>query len=123
VTVSLLTPHQLGGLAHAAHFGEVFEDRQYLVVRELGVEQRCALELGEPGLAGVSVQELVVALAEVVTDRDVASPPLSIPRTVRLLAAKPGEVVRGHQASWSGQCCGFTSWKASLTIGRLSFNL
>jgi hypothetical protein len=68
----LVDPHQPGGLADAAAVGEVLEDGQDFVVRELGVEQRCALELGGPSLTGVAVEQAVVGLAEVVADREVS---------------------------------------------------
>src|SRR5262249_35144353 len=95
----LTDPHQPGGLADAAAVGEVLGDRRDLVVRQLGVEQRGALELGEAGLAGVAVQQPVIGLAEAAADREVAGAPLAVPRAVAILAAEAVEVVRGHGPS------------------------
>jgi hypothetical protein len=78
----------------------LLQDGEGLVVRELGVEQRGALELGEAGLAGVAVQQPVASLAEVAADRKVAGPPPSVEVAVRVLAAEAFEIVRGHGASW-----------------------
>ena len=58
----LVDPDQPGGLADATALGEMLEDRQDLLVREFGVEQRRALELGEPGLTCVAVEQAVFAL-------------------------------------------------------------
>jgi hypothetical protein len=63
---------QSGGLADSTPLGEVPQDRQDLLVRELGVEQRGALELGEPGLAAPAVEQAVASLAEVIDDEEVA---------------------------------------------------
>ena len=71
----LVDPDQAGRLADAAPLGQVLQDRQDLVVRQLGVEQRRPLELGEPGLAGLAVEQPVAGLAEVVADREVAPAP------------------------------------------------
>jgi hypothetical protein len=95
----LTDPHQSGGLADAAAVGEVLQDRQHLVVRELGVEQRGALELGEAGLAGVAVQQPVLGLAEMAADREVTGAPSAVERAVGILAAEAGEVIRGHGSS------------------------
>ena len=84
----LVDPDQPGGLADAAALGEVLQDRQDLVVRELGVEQRRPLELGEPGLAGVAVEQAVVGLAEVVADREVAGAAPAVVGAVGVLAAE-----------------------------------
>jgi hypothetical protein len=74
----LVDPHQPGGLADAAAIGEMREDCQDFLVWELGVEQRGSLELGEPGLAGVAVEQPVVRLTEVVADREVAGVTLAV---------------------------------------------
>ena len=57
------------------------------------------LELGEPGLAGLAVQEAVVILAVVAADREVAGAAAAVFRAVGVVAAIQREVVRGHGSS------------------------
>ena len=95
----LVNPHQSGGLTDAAPLGKVLEDRQDLVVRELGVKQRGALELGKPGLAGVAIQQTVLRLAEAAADREVTGVALAVAMTIGVLAAEVAEVVRGNDTS------------------------
>jgi hypothetical protein len=95
--------HQSGGLAGPAAVVEVLQDPQDFVVGKLGVEEGSPLELGEPSLAGLAVQEAVVVLAVVAADREVAGAAAAVLRTVRVLAAMEREVVRGHGSSWIEQ--------------------
>ena len=118
----LVDPDQPCGLADAAPLGQVLQDGQYFVVRELGVEQRGALELGKTGLASVAVEKTVVRLAEVVADREVADAALTVTRAVGVLAAEAAEVVRGHESSWSDPAWRVGSWTTSLPIGRIPCN-
>jgi hypothetical protein len=99
----LADPHQPGGLSGPTAVVEVLQDPCDLVVGELGVEIRRPLELGEPGLAGLAVQEAVVILAVVAADREVAGAAAAVLRTVRVLAAMEREVVRGPGSSWIKQ--------------------
>ena len=89
------------GLADAAAVGQVLQDRHDLVVRELGVEERGALELGEPGLADSAGEQPVAGLAEVVDDQEVIAAPPAVGVAVGVLAAEAFEVVRGRGASWA----------------------
>ena len=114
--------HQLGGLSDAAPVGEVFQDRQDLVVREPGVEEGSSLELGEPGLAGPAIEEPVAALPEVVDDEEVVLAPPTIRRAIGVLATEAGEVVGGHDSSWTDPAGEYSSWTASLAIGKIQFN-
>src|SRR5215212_477057 len=95
----LVDPDQPGGLAGPAAVVEVLQDPRDLVVGELGVEEGRPLELGEPGLAGVAVQEAMVILAVAAADREVAGAAAAVLRTVRIVAAMAREVVRGHGSS------------------------
>ena len=95
----LADAHQAGGLSGPAALVEVLEDPQDLVVGEFGVEEGSPLELGEPRLAGVAVQEAVVILAVVAADRKVAGAAAAVLRTGGVLAAMEREVVRGHESS------------------------
>jgi hypothetical protein len=99
----LADPHQSGGLSGPAAVVEMLQDPSDFVVVELGVEVRRPLELGEPGLAGVAVQEAVVILAVVAADGEVAGAAAAVLSTVGVLAAMAREVVRGHGSSWIKQ--------------------
>jgi hypothetical protein len=99
----LADPHQSGGLSGPAAVVEVLQDAQDRVVGEFGVEEGRPLELGEPSLAGVAVQEAVVILAVVAADGEVAGAAAAVFRAVRVLAAMQREVVRGHGSSWIKQ--------------------
>jgi hypothetical protein len=81
----------------------VLQDPRDDVVGELGVEVRRPLEFGEPSLAGLAVQEAVVILAVVAADGEVADAAAAVLRAVRVVAAMPREVVRGHGSSWIKQ--------------------
>jgi hypothetical protein len=95
----LVDPHQPSSLADATAFGQMLQDGQDLVVRELGVEQRGALELGEPGLADFAVEQPMASFAEVIDDEDVPLAPSAVPVAVGILAAEASEVVCGHGGS------------------------
>ena len=99
----LADPHQSGGLSGPAAVVEVLQDPQDLVVGEFGVEEGRPLELGVPGLTGLAVQEAVVILAVVAADGEVAGAAAAVFRAVRVVAAMPREVVRGHGSSWIKQ--------------------
>lgn len=92
-------PDQPSGLADAASFGEVLQDRQDFVMRQLGLEERGPPKFGEPGLADPTVEQPVARLTEVVDDEDVVLAPPAIEVARGILAAKACKVVRGHGAS------------------------
>jgi hypothetical protein len=118
----LADPHQSGSLSGAAAVVEVVQDPQDLVVGELGVEVGRPLELGEPGLARLAVQETVVVLAVVAADREVAGAAAAVLRTVGVVAAIEREIVRGHGSSWIKQGRCNWSWTAMLTSDTMPFN-
>jgi hypothetical protein len=118
----LADPHQAGGLSGPAAVVEVLQDPSDLVVGELGVEVGRPLELGEPGLAGLAVQEPVVILAVVGADREVAGAAAAVFRAVRVLTAMAREVVRGHGSSWIEQGRCNWSWTAMLASATMTFN-
>jgi hypothetical protein len=99
----LADPHQPGGLSGPAAVVEVLQDPHDLVVGEFRVEEGRRLELGEPGLAGLAVQESVLILAVVAADGEVAGAAAAVLRTVGIVAAMAREVVRGHGSSWIKQ--------------------
>jgi hypothetical protein len=83
----LTDPHEPSGLSGTTAIREVLKDVRDLVVRELGVEVGGTLELGEPSLAGVAVQEPVIPLAVVAADRKVAGATPAMLGTVRIVTA------------------------------------
>ena len=95
----LADAHQAGGLTGPAAVVEVLQDPCDFVVRELGIEVRRPLELGEPRLAGLAVQEALVVLAVVAADGEVAGAAAAVLRSVGVVAAMAREVVRGHGSS------------------------
>jgi hypothetical protein len=99
----LADPHQAGGLSGPAAVVEMLQDPSDFVVVELGVEVRRPLELGEPGLAGVAVQEAVVILAVVAADGEVAGAAAAEFRAVSVVTTMEREVVRGHGSSGINQ--------------------
>ena len=95
----LIDAHQPGGLPDAAPLGEVLQDRQDFVMRQLGVEKRRPLELREPILTSLAVEQPVAEPAEVIDDEEIVPAPLAVQFAIGILAAEVGEVVRGHDAS------------------------
>jgi hypothetical protein len=87
---------QASGLSDAAALGEVPEDGAGLLLREVGVEQRRALALGEAVLAGVAVEQSDVALLAVAgADGEVCGVAPAVGRAIGILAAEAREVVHG----------------------------
>ena len=69
-------------------------------VGQPGAEQRGPLPLGEAGLAGAAVKEpVLLGLAVVTADGQIALPPLTIVGAIRVLAAEAGQVLRHGDAS------------------------
>jgi hypothetical protein len=73
-------------LTDAAALGQVLEDRDRLLVRELGVEQRGTLELGESSLTGIAVEEAVARRGKAIADGEVGGIAIVISRAFRVLA-------------------------------------
>jgi hypothetical protein len=120
----LVDAHQPGGLADAAAVGEVSEDGQDFVVGEFGIEQRCALELGEAGLAGAAVEQAMSGPGEVSDDEEVVLAASAVEVAVGILAAEAVEVVRGgHASSEAEGSWRMRVWTTSLPIARILFNL
>ena len=87
-----MDPEQSRDLADSQPFAEMVQDLQDGLVRELGVEQHRALELGEPRLTGIAVQEPMVVCSECSADREITRATLTMEPTVRILATEAGEV-------------------------------
>ena len=91
----LADTHQPGGLSGPAAVVEMHQDPSDFVVGELGVKVSRPLELGEPGLAGVAVQEAVVILAVVAADGEVFPAAHAVVGAPGIQAAGSREVVHG----------------------------
>ena len=89
---------QPAGLADAAAVGDVGQDCLGLLRGQAGVEQRGALALGEPGLAGAAVEQAAPVGAVAGADGQVAGPALPVVRAVRLEATETAEVVHGPRS-------------------------
>ena len=68
---------------------------------QLGIEERGPFELGEPVFAELAIEQSVMSFAEMIDDKEIVFATSAVRRAVGILAAKPGEVVRGHGASWA----------------------
>jgi hypothetical protein len=89
------------GLTNPVAFGQVFENRQRFLGRQVRVEQSRALAFREARLTSLTVEEPDVLLfAVAAADREVAGVTLSVEGANRILAAKAGEVVHGCDPSW-----------------------
>lgn len=80
-------------LAGAHSLPKEFEDLENLGVWQLCVEQRCALELGEPSPTRIAVKESMMTLGKRSTNREIAGITLPMPMAVGILAAETGEAV------------------------------
>jgi hypothetical protein len=97
---------QPGGLADAAAVGEVGEDGQELVLRQVGTEQGRALALGEAGAAGGAVEQAVLLVAAVAhADGEVSAVTPAVVGAVGVEAAEAAEVVQGKE-SWEKDMTG-----------------
>jgi hypothetical protein len=92
------------GLADAVPLDQVLEDRDGLLRRQAGVEERSALAFGEAGVARPAVEQADVPLLSIaVTDREVAGITPTMERASRVQAAEAGEVVV-HRSGSSRRC-------------------
>ena len=84
------------GGTDAAAFVEVFEHRERRLLGQMTPVERRALAFGEAGAAGVAIElPVLLELAVVAADREVAGVPPAVALTVGILAAEAGEVVHG----------------------------
>ncbi len=64
----------------------------------------------------------MAGLAEVIDDEEVVLTAAAIRFANEILAAKTGEVIRGHDASWTDPLGESSFWTSSLAIGKIPFN-
>jgi hypothetical protein len=87
---------EAAGLSDAVALGQVVEDGDGRLLGESAAVQGCALALGEASAAGVAVEEaILLGLAVVAADREVAGVALAVERTVGILAAEARAVIHG----------------------------
>jgi hypothetical protein len=87
---------QASGLSDAAALGEVLEHGAGFLLGQVGVEQRCALALGEAVLAGVAVEQAdVILFAVAVADGEIPGVALAVGGAIGILAAEAREIVHG----------------------------
>lgn len=85
---------QTSGLSDAAALGEVLEHGAGLLLREVGVEERRALALGEAVFAGLAVEQSdVMVLAVAGADGEVSDVALAVGGAIGFLATEAREVV------------------------------
>ncbi|MNC92885.1 hypothetical protein D3C83_93960 [compost metagenome] len=85
----------------------MLQERDDLVLRQAGVEQRGALALGEAGLAALAVEQASAVLAVAHADGEVAVVTLAVVGAVAVLAAEGTQVVHGRVAhSLKEDCSG-----------------
>src|SRR5438309_705198 len=85
------------GLADAIALGDVMEDRDGLLGRQVGAEERRALALGEAGLAGAAAEHAAGLLGAVAMgDGEISGAPLAVLGAVGIEAAETREVVHGR---------------------------
>jgi hypothetical protein len=86
-----------GGGSNPVAVDQVPDHSDGLVLGQARAEQGGALPLGEPGLAGATVEQPDgLGLAVVARDRQIAVSPLAVVGAIRVLAAETGEVVPGY---------------------------
>ena len=86
-------PDQPGGRPDAAPLGEVLEERDRLVLRQLRAEQGRPFPLGEPSATGAAIkQPMLLLLAVTAADRQVAAPALAVVGAPLVLATEAGKV-------------------------------
>ena len=86
------------GLADAAALGDMGEEGENFVLRQVGVEQRSAFSLGKPGLAGLAIEQAALLGTVVSAHGEVAVAAFAVVQTTRILAAEDCEVV--HDKGW-----------------------
>jgi hypothetical protein len=93
--------HEPLGLADAAPLGQVLQDREGLLFGEVRPEERGALALGEPPLAGAASQEAVLFLLPVAAaDHEVGPAADAVVGSRGVQAAEVREVVHDVGISW-----------------------
>jgi hypothetical protein len=100
------------GLADAAAFGQVVQDRDGDGLGEVAAVQRGALALREAGAAGVAVElPVLLVLADAAADGQVAGVAPAVEGTLRFLAAEAGEIIHGISGPGGASRDAVKGWK------------
>jgi hypothetical protein len=92
--------HQPGSGADAVSLGQMFEDRERLLLSQLGAKQGGPLAFGEAALAGAAIQQpTALVFAVEGADGQIPEPAPAMVGTLLVLATEAGEVVRHGVAS------------------------
>jgi hypothetical protein len=95
---------QASGFADATALVDVLEDRDDLILGQVGAVQRGTLAFGEAGAAGAAVELSILSeLAESSGDGEVFVTAAAEVRTLGILATKLGEVVHGWRCGLEGE--------------------
>ena len=98
----LVDSDQSTGLSDATPFGDVSQNFDRLGFRQARVEQRGSFSLGEPGVAGLAIEQATLVGTVPRTNSQIAPTSNPVIGAVRVLAAEPRQVVRVHCSScWS----------------------
>src|SRR3989304_6056970 len=86
--------HQAAGLADAAAFSDVLQNRADLLLRQGRAEQWRPLALGKPRLAGSAAEHPPLLVRPIATAyRQILTPTFTIVGALRILTTKPRQVV------------------------------
>jgi len=86
--------HQAGGLANAATFGDVLQDRADLLLRQCRAEQWRSLALGKSRLAASAAEHPPLLVRPIATaHRQIRTPTFTIVWALGILATKPRQIV------------------------------
>ena len=86
------------GLADAAALGDMGEEGENFVLRQVGVEQGRAFSLGKAGLAGLAIEQAALLGTVVSAHSEVAVAAFAVVQTIRILAAEECKVI--HDKGW-----------------------
>ena len=95
----LAHPGQASGLAHAAALGNVGEDRDDFVLRQVRAEQGRAFAFGEATPAARAIEQPAVLRAVMSAHGEIAGAAFAVVAAVPVLAAEDREVVHNN-SSW-----------------------
>ena len=83
------------GLADATALGDMGEDGEDFVLRQVGVEKGSAFSLGKPGLAGLAIEQTALLGTVVTTHSEVAVAAFAVVQAIRMLAAEECDFIHG----------------------------
>jgi len=95
----LVDSDQAAGLSDATPLSDVSQNFDHLGFGQACVEQRGSFSLGEQGFAGLAVKQATLVGTIPRTNSQVAPTSNPVAGAVRVLAAKPRQVIRVHCSS------------------------